>query len=357
MKTSSKKIIDENFIAPGRFREIDGLRGIAVLGVVIYHYGVPYGTYYPSDNAVKYSFSPGEMGVQLFFMISGFVILLSAIKSKSAARFAVARISRLYPTYWAGLIISIILIATFGIETRKITVFESIMNFTMLQRFFLIDNVDQVYWTLAIEIQFYALILIYLYFSKGKIDRTFITRFGVVWCLVGLLFCMLYPHSSESGIAKILIWLLLAEHGSLFCFGMALFLYHHDRKLHWTLPFFGVIAVLNVFLRHEPTQGLIVAGLALLFFYVVWKQEIKWLAQGPLYALGKISYPWYLCHTILGFVIIHMTHSLIGTWFSILLSFIVTLGVAYLLHRTVETHGSSLMKRLFLRAFPQLLAK
>lgn len=352
MNTSNKEVIEEGFIVPGRFHEVDGLRGIAILAVVIYHFGIPYGTYYPSDDAVKYNFSPGEMGVQLFFMISGFVILLSAIKSKSATRFAIARVSRLYPTYWAGLILSIILISYVGIETRKITISQALVNFTMLQRFLFVDNVDQVYWTLAVELQFYALMFIYLWFSRGKIDRAFITRFAIIWSLIGFILCVLFQDNSETGIGKILIWLLLAEHGPLFCYGMALFLFYNDRKIHWTLPFFGMIAVANVFVRHGMMQGIVVLTLSLFFFYVVWKGKVAWLAKGPLHFMGKVSYPWYICHTILGFVIIHLTQSHLGGWASITLAFIITLFVAYLLHRTVETHGSAAMKRLLFRNFP-----
>lgn len=339
-------VLTKDFITAGRFSELDGLRGLAILGVVIYHFGTPYGTYYPSDHAVLYNFAVGEMGVQLFFMISGFVILLSAIKSGSAAKFVLSRTSRLYPTYWAGLIFASILIFTVGIETRVITLPQLLVNFTMLQRFLFVENVDQVYWTLAVEMQFYLLVFAYLLFTKGKLNRVFLTRFAVVWSLLGLTLCLLYPHGSETGLAKILVWLVLAEHSALFCYGISLFLYFYDQKFSPLIALFAGISITNAFVRHDVLHGVTVMTLALLFFFVVWSKNVPWLRQGPLHFMGKISYPWYLVHTVGGFVMIHLLQSYIGVLGSIIVAFCVSILLAYLLHISVETKLSNRFRKI-----------
>ncbi|MFW0155506.1 acyltransferase family protein, partial [Rothia sp. P6271] len=135
----------------GRFYALDGLRGLAILGVIIGHFGSPYNEFFPSQPKSPYEFSFGALGVQLFFMISGFVILLTAIRGKTAKNFVISRFSRLYPSYWVALLMSTFLLFTVGAENHDITIQEAIVNITMFQRFLMVPNVDTVYWTLATE--------------------------------------------------------------------------------------------------------------------------------------------------------------------------------------------------------------
>lgn len=73
------EVLDNSFITPGRFSELDGLRGIAALAVVAYHFGYPAVQNYPRIAPEPYSIPLGELGVQLFFIISGYVILLLSL--------------------------------------------------------------------------------------------------------------------------------------------------------------------------------------------------------------------------------------------------------------------------------------
>lgn len=91
---------------PSRFRELDGLSGLAVLAVVVYHFGATYNDSYLSAPVAPYSFRCGELGVQLFFIISGFLILLMAIDARSARVFITSRFSRYYPAYWFSLLLA-----------------------------------------------------------------------------------------------------------------------------------------------------------------------------------------------------------------------------------------------------------
>ena len=167
------EVLDNSFITPGRFSELDGLRGIAALAVVAYHFGYPAVQNYPRIAPEPYSIPLGELGVQLFFIISGYVILLSAIKSGSALKFGISRFARLYPTYWLALAVAAAVYFLYGNPGRDITVAQTLVNATMMQRFMLVDNVDQVYWTLAIELQFYLLMGLYLALRRGKIYRRY----------------------------------------------------------------------------------------------------------------------------------------------------------------------------------------
>lgn len=327
-----------------RFTALDGLRGIAVLAVVINHFGYPYSTYYPSDPLAPYSFVLGELGVQLFFVISGFVILLSASTGGGAKNFVVSRFTRLYPTYWLALIFSSMLIFTVGIETRTITIPQVLVNLTMFQRFFLVDNVDQVYWTLAVEMQFYLLMLAFIFASHGRLRKDYLLNFGVAWCLLGIFLMAMYPGDSAAGVAKMIVWLVLAQHAPFFCFGMAMFIFFHDRKFNIYIPFFGIVAIINTYLAHGVNHAVGVFLILTVFSIVVIFKKTKVLDSGPFQFLGKISYSIYLFHTITGFVIIHLTQEFLGLWGSRFFAFVVVVFISWISYQLVEIRFSKYLK-------------
>jgi peptidoglycan/LPS O-acetylase OafA/YrhL len=89
-----------------RLFELDVLRGIAALGVVMYHYTTHYDELYGHSQKVLIYFPFGQYGVELFFIISGFVIFMSLERTKSSLDFIVGRFSRLYPAYWTAVILT-----------------------------------------------------------------------------------------------------------------------------------------------------------------------------------------------------------------------------------------------------------
>ncbi|MFT3681918.1 MAG: acyltransferase [Ferruginibacter sp.] len=156
-------------IAPGmqqsRFRELDVLRGIAALFVVFFHLTM-------NEPQYKHIFKLGVTGVELFFMISGFVIFMSLQKISSSAAFVINRISRLYPTYWTAVTFSLLLHLLFQYLTHNLALkslfIKYIGNMTMFQFYMKIYNLESPYWTLIIEMLFYILILILFHFKLLK---------------------------------------------------------------------------------------------------------------------------------------------------------------------------------------------
>ena len=84
---------------------LDALRSLAAVAVVVYHYTHAFdqSQYFPGYPPAWFSFGAGRYGVQMFFVISGFVILMTIGRVKGVGDFAYARFSRLYPPYWASL--------------------------------------------------------------------------------------------------------------------------------------------------------------------------------------------------------------------------------------------------------------
>jgi peptidoglycan/LPS O-acetylase OafA/YrhL len=148
-----------------RFGYIDSLRGIAALLVIYLHLADWFLRNEPNLGSFDHwSFVAltdvidiGKVGVIVFFAISGYVIPFSLMRRTDNAvpRFVISRFFRLYPAYWlslpAGLII-LVVVAHQHIDAALV-----VGNATMLQQFFGIENVLGIYWTLQIELIFYAL--------------------------------------------------------------------------------------------------------------------------------------------------------------------------------------------------------
>jgi peptidoglycan/LPS O-acetylase OafA/YrhL len=139
-----------------RFEELDALRGIAALMVVFFHFSMKRDDY---NSFLKL----GAVGVDLFFIISGFVIFMSLQKVSNSKDFIINRISRLYPTYWASVTLTFILIICYGIFNGNVypqnIVFNYVGNMTMFQFYLRIPDIDGPYWTMIIEMIFYIAIL------------------------------------------------------------------------------------------------------------------------------------------------------------------------------------------------------
>jgi peptidoglycan/LPS O-acetylase OafA/YrhL len=113
-----------------RYSELDTIRGIAALMVVLYHYSVRYE--YPVNPLI--SFDIGKYGVQLFFIVSGFVIILTLNKTAHAIDFIVFRFSRLYPAYWVAIIVTFSTAYLFTLPGREVGIDASIINLSMIQQ-------------------------------------------------------------------------------------------------------------------------------------------------------------------------------------------------------------------------------
>jgi peptidoglycan/LPS O-acetylase OafA/YrhL len=103
----------------------------------------------------------GYLGVEFFFMISGYVIFFSA-SSKTAAQFLVSRATRLYPAFWCAVILTSVAAFFWGGDRMSVSLAQVLANLTMTPRLFGYEYVDGVYWTLHFEWRFYLAVLFFL---------------------------------------------------------------------------------------------------------------------------------------------------------------------------------------------------
>lgn len=352
-------VLDRSSVVMGRFAELDGLRGLAAMAVVIGHFAMNFGDYYPGHAPSPIFFPYGAYGVQLFFMISGFVILLSAVRGGSAKHFAISRFTRLYPTYWAALAIAVAIFVLYGVETRTISLVQVLANTTMLQRFMMIESVDEVYWTLAVELQFYLLVFIALIVCRGRITVRLVRNATIVWLAIAVAVSIAvyaaggYREVDAGGapLVKLATWILLGEHAPLFCTGVLAFISVVTKRIEPLLPVAAAAAVLTAWLQHGMTSAVPVAIVVAIFLAVVAVRRVPFLARGPIQFLGTISYPLYVLHVLPGFLIIDLTIDALGPWWSRILALAVVIALAWLVHITVETRVSAWLRRVLMQRF------
>lgn len=195
--------------ARSRLVSLDLLRFVAAASVMIYHY-----TYHlatadrPALSALETVTRHGYLGVEVFFIISGFVILWSA-KGRTATSFVRARVLRLYPEFWLAVLVAaaVFLLAPgpFGDPTSAGQV---LANLTMVPSLFGAPYVDGVYWTLFAELKFYAIVWFLLLLRQERaIER---------WMLAWLAVLLLDRFVALPGVVRSLV---IYPYGQLFAVG------------------------------------------------------------------------------------------------------------------------------------------
>ena len=154
-----------------RIVELDSLRGIAAVAVVIYHYFTRYDQQYGHEGLypeLTYLTKNGIYGVHLFFVVSGYVIFWTLHKTDRPLDFLVSRFSRLYPAYWFAIILTYTAVNIFGLPDRQVDINVALANSLMFHEYLNVSHVDGVYWTLTVEITFYLLIFLICLIFKFK---------------------------------------------------------------------------------------------------------------------------------------------------------------------------------------------
>lgn len=155
-----------------RYANLDGLRAIAALAVMVEHmFGdllrqapAPTGPMSTLAQSVVQNLSLGRFGVALFFLISGFVVPFSIDGVRPLRHFAISRLFRLYPALWLALLVLTTTAWLSGDTPRAATL---LANMTMAPPLFGQPWLSTIYWTLFIELLFYVLVA--LLFSAGAL--------------------------------------------------------------------------------------------------------------------------------------------------------------------------------------------
>ena len=321
-----------------RIKELDALRGIGAAMVVLFHYTSIYDRNYNHPGTLIPNVDLGYYGVHLFFLVSGFVIYMTLQRTTGAQHFIISRITRLYPVYWVAVLITVAAaFLTAPITARSVG--ESIANLTMLQQFAGIRHLDGVYWTLSVELAFYA--WMFAFWRTGLLAHPF--RMLLLWLGASSL---AFGATIALGInlSEPLQIALLTGHGNLFFAGIGFYLWRQHHS-----PAAIVLIVLTLILELALRQEVILVNLALYaLFALATTRRLPLLATRPLLYLGAISYPLYLVHGWIGYATIRQLYAWDLGHPLIILGVPITLALllAALIHHAIETPALRLRQRL-----------
>ncbi|HLT85534.1 MAG TPA: acyltransferase [Phototrophicaceae bacterium] len=337
-----------------RLYGIDALRFLAAAGVMLYHYVArehsSWGDRLPGEvfpelgRGVLYA----ALGPELFFVISGFVILMTAW-GKDVPYVLASRVSRLYPSYWVAVVATSVLLLWIWPDGKDITVSQAVVNLSMVQALFEVPNVDGVYWTLWTELRFYLLVL--------GLVAIGVTRRRV------LAFCALWPVAAAAVALAGMEYpamFLVSGYAPLFAGGMLLYLIYRDGHgwVPWALLAGNValawrevvptqLATISRNTAYEPSSGVLTVVLLLCFASVaaVTLTPLRRLSWAWLARLGALTYPLYLTHEHWGWWLIHLLHPHLGRWPTLVITCAVAVLAAWALFHGFEKHVGPRMRR------------
>ncbi|MFC5722580.1 acyltransferase family protein [Streptomyces gamaensis] len=331
-----------------RLYVLDGLRLVAALLVVFFHYVALKGGWGRDPRSIFPTLQPiaqyGWVGVEVFFLISGFVICMSTW-GRSLGDFVVSRASRIYPAYWVAVLVTAGVVALWP-QVRSVHGWDTVLtNLTMLQQGLGVWDVDGVYWTLFIELKFYVLFAIVV--ATGVTYRKCLV-FCAVWTVVAI--------SAPSVDNKLLDMWAMPLYAPYFISGIAFYLMYRFKP---TALLWGIVVLSLLLAQHgiprrvadnasksTPTWP---AGLLVVLAFVVMalialgffdRIQWRWLATA-----GALTYPLYLIHQYIGMTAVHWLRELVPPHLLVPGLAAVMLGAAWLMHRYVERPLGSRMRR------------
>ncbi len=345
-----------------RIYQIDLFRFIAALWVVLFHY-----TFrgHSADNLSLLKlpelgayFKYGYLGVDLFFIISGFVIILS-IKNNDLIAFVKSRIVRLYPAYWFCLALTFLVVVIWGGTKFNASFSQLLVNTTMMNGVVGVENVDGVYWSLLVELKFYFMIAVYLVLVK--IRNFSLNHVILYWLILSCVFVGIDMAGLEYAfVSRVLNFFFILKYSSYFIAGMLFFKIYKEGQNIWY--FVGLVASLAISLYHgwdridymvekyDTSFSHLIIGLFILSFYVVMylasTQKLSAINSPKLLKLGVLTYPLYLIHQNIGYITFNAFVGSMNKYVLLTIVLVLVIFVSYLINTFVEVPFSRKLKEI-----------
>jgi peptidoglycan/LPS O-acetylase OafA/YrhL len=304
-------------------RTVDSLRGLAALAVVWFHFTNGDPSFLP-EGWLKSSGRYGWLGVEIFFVISGFIVPWSLWRSQyrfaDYPRFLLKRLLRLHPPYLVAVAISV---ADRALATHLYgTPFEVdplglVLHLAYLNGFFGLPWLNPLFWTLAIWAQFYVVVGLFgvaLTSQRHAVRRTALALFAAL---------ALLPTPGT----------FVFRYALFFVLGISAF--HHRARLVGAAEHLLVLALAGtgIALTHPPEMLVAALGSALLISFAS-------VGHRALLFLGEISYSLYLVHGPFGGHMMRWADAMAlgfrGRALLLVVTTLVTIGVAWVFYKLVE---------------------
>jgi peptidoglycan/LPS O-acetylase OafA/YrhL len=302
---------------------LTSLRFFAAAEVVVYHQIADH----IENDFLRGLGSAGYEAVTFFFVLSGFILTYvytgrseQDYLNVSAREFWKARIARILPAYFLGLVLSLPRVAYYALIYKMIIIQPPILGFVLvpilLQAWWPPAAMawNSPAWSLSVELFFYVSFPM-LARAAGRLSRNYfiVLAYGLVVAVVVLRHAVSSPNSTFGTAAWNFDMFFPLFHLPQFIFGMALgrlYLFGPtvSPKIHMTMLCIGTLGLVLVFGGHSllPSWTKTDATLVLLFGLVIFggaqaEGTLKALACPALILLGEASYSIYILHVPLGY--------------------------------------------------------
>jgi peptidoglycan/LPS O-acetylase OafA/YrhL len=323
---------------------LDFLRGLAALSVVLFHFS---GSALPTikPNALTDFFSWGKLGVQVFFVISGFIIPYSMYKSgykiKGFFKFISKRLARIGPPAWiAVLLLFVIYYGAIVMNGRPVQSmpwpgisFEALVaNLLFCYSILETGLYNEVYWTLEVEFQYYIFIALTL-----PLILKYATNELILTLIIGAISLTYFVHFEK---------ILFFRDNSFFVLGILLFLYKTDQIKRNYFIYTSLIMMIICYAQ----QGLPASFAAIITFLIISYVNFS----NPVTTfLGTISYSLYITHHFTGiaseFVLRNFTGMEVSEPLKVIMIFVYTASAvvfAWLFYKIIEKPFISLSQKI-----------
>lgn len=309
---------------------IDLLRIMAASWVVLFHLNLTGKSTY---NWYLFVCSYGYLGVPVFFLVSGYCILIALQHAKTPGEFIIRRLFRIFPPYWFSLVITCAVILFYKISSgtnSAATLPKSIPAIGATLALLTVPvtktaPINWVYWTLPFEVFFYLVTFACSFFKKQYFTLAII---GIT------LLSAFFPILKSGPLFFLKFW-------PLFALGMVLYKLRYDQYgQKWYNLSLLTITLLS-FYTTKQNQPYIIASLVTTAIVII--DHFKPLKNNLISKYGDVSYSLYLIHVPLGIyfwslmqkreIIEHHLILNIVTDFSLLIILIFLSG---LMHKYVE---------------------
>lgn len=317
-----------------RLRALDGLRGVAILLVMGFHYFYHLESFYYKSTLYPYGetfssvliFKYGYMGVELFFIISGFVIAMTLESSRSVIDFVIRRFARIWPALIVSAILTFFLLnwsdAPFALHRRQFWP-NFLPSLTLTPPslwsgwFPKVDYVTGVYWSLVVEIRFYMIaVILFWLFSREKLARNLVIFTLVVYIARALL------RRAMPGYNGVYDALFIPDYLPWFAAGAVFYELYKERlakgaALIMLAMMYALIARVSTNYAMIGRDPVFASAAALFFLTLFWFLATKPTSMRifeirPLVWIGECSYSIYLYHYAVGMILISQVSKTVG---------------------------------------------
>ena len=298
------------------------LRGLAILMVIAAHFTIVTNPYNKEISVVL-----GNCGVILFFFLSGFLMDQILARDSRFVAFAVRRTFRILPMYWLSILV--VFVSSTAWTLRDVAV-----NATFTAPVLHLERMLGVYWTLYIEVLFYALVP----FVRYAGERAIVLAPYLLICV----FCVIYGTFGSINDASFYV---------LFCFaGMQIGAWSRGQITVAQLA----IAIVAICVSASALTGVgVYFGLAPLLCTLIFMIGMRFSWSGrALEMIGNVSYSWYLLHSLAGYWAVAGASSLgapiwLATLFGVVFSLTISAATFLLIELPAITIGRFLTRRKF----------